>query len=71
MTLIAIVCSFNKSFEFWHIIWVCKVNDVNIDVISLESLTKLFTSSLVFFNWMTNKDDDSLSLIFVHTMLQR
>jgi len=71
MTLIAIVCSFNKSFELWYIIWVCKVNDVNIDVISLESLTKLFTSSLVFFNWMTNKDDDSLSLIFVHTMLQR
>ena len=71
MALIAIVSSFNKSFKFWHIIWVCKVDDVNIDIISLESLSELFTSGLVFFNWMTNKDDDSLSLIFVHTMLQR
>ena len=71
MTLITIICSFNKSFELWHIIWVCKVDDVNIDVISLKSLSKLFTGGLVFFNWMTNKDDDSLSLIFVHAMLQR
>ena len=71
MTLIAIVCCFNKCFKLWYIIWICKVDDINIDVISLQSLSKLFTSGLVFFNWMTNKNDDSLSLIFVHTMLQR
>lgn len=70
MALVTVVCSLNQCFKFWDVVWVCKVNDVNIDIVSLESLSKILARSLVLLNWVSNKNDDSLSLIFVHAMFQ-
>jgi len=70
MALITIVCRINKCFEFWYIIWVGKVDNIDINVVSFQSLSKLFTCCLIFFNGMTNEYNDSLSLVFVHTMFQ-
>jgi len=67
---VAIIRSVNESLKFWHILWVRKVDDVDVDSISLETLAQLLASCLILFNWMSNEDDDPLLLVLVHAVLE-
>ena len=71
MARITVVCSIDQSLQLWNIVWMGKVDDVDVHVISLQTLAEFFAGSFILFNGMADENDDSLPLILVHTMLQR
>jgi len=68
MALITIVRSFDHLLQLGHIVWIGKVDDVDVDIISLQTLSKFFAHVFVFFNWVANENDDSLPLVLVLAM---
>ena len=45
-----------------HIIRVCEVDNINVAVVALQSLSKFFQLGLIFSQGVTDKNDNSLSL---------
>jgi len=67
---VAVVSGIDESLKSRDVLGVRKVDDVNVDSISLQTLAKLFACGFVFFDGVTDKDDDSLLLVLVHAMLE-
>ena len=71
MASVTVVCSIDQSLQLWNIVRMGKVDNVDVDVVSLKTLAEFLTGSFILFNWMANENDYSLPLILVHSMLQR
>lgn len=66
------VCSVDQSLKSNDIIRICKVDDVDRNIIFLQSESNIFKVFLrSFFDWMSNKNNDSLPLRFVLSVLKR
>ena len=70
MTIARIIGSIYKSFKFWYVFWVSEINDVHGNIVTLQTLTQIFTLFKGLRDWVTDKRNNSLPLLFVLTMLQ-
>lgn len=71
MTVFTVVGTVHESLELGHVLGVSKVDHVNGDVVPLETLAQVFALGDLFVKGVTNEDDDTLTLTFVLSVLQR
>ena len=70
MAQVAVVSGINESLKLGNVLGVRKVDDVDVDGVSLQALAELFACGLILFDGVADKDDDSLLLVLVHAMLE-
>ena len=71
MAHVAVVSGFDQRLQLRHIVRIRKVDDVDVDVVSLQTLAQFLASSDILLDWVANENDDSLPLILVLAVLQR
>lgn len=71
MAVVAVIRALHKSLELWYIVRVGKVNDINCNIVSFKALSKVLALSKIFFDRVSNEDNDTLALLLVHPVLER
>jgi len=70
MATVFLVSCCNESFKLWHVIRVCKVDHINVNVVTFQSLSEIFQLSFILGQRMADKNHNSLSLRLVLSMLE-
>ena len=60
----------NKSLQSRNIVWMGKVDDINRNIVLLQSHAHVLKVFLIALQRMTDENDDPLPLSFVHSMLE-
>lgn len=71
MRIIAFVAIFDEGLEFGNVFGVCKVDDINGDVVLFEPLAKLLVFVHVFTKRVATENNDARLLVLVHSVLKR
>jgi len=70
MAVVAVIRALHESLQFWYIVRVSKVNDINCNIVPLKTLAKVLALSKIFFDRVSHEDNYTLALLLVHPVLE-